>query len=815
MKKKNEESDEYSKEIINQLLKVSAHQLRAPISTIQTQLKTILAGYAGEVPGKIKRLLDGAYRKSSDMLTLLNDLLELARIEDKNIKDEFEPVNLEQIFNKTIENLSAKAELKELDFQISKSLDLPVVWGYKIGLRNLFHNLIENAIKYTPKGGRVYVKINYNKKQGMLECEIKDTGIGISEKDSKNIFTEFYRAANAKHEDKLGTGLGLTIVAKSIEIHGGDIEVDSKIGAGTTFEFSIPLVKISSIQLENDKKKYDKKRLKIVVIGGRAAGPKAAAKARRMDENAKITIIEKERVLSYAGCGLPYYISGMVSDPKELMTTNDGDIRDPEFFRKIKEIDVLNRTKAVDIDRKKKKIIVENVRTCKRREFDYDKLVIATGSKSVIPKIAGVHKNGVYTLHGVADAKGLREELRENKAKDVVIIGGGLLGIETAEALSIKGARVTIIESTNQILSFLDKEIAFIVQNYFEHKGIRVLLNSKVEKIIGKNSVKGVIANSKTIPADFIILSVGVIPEVTLAKNAGLELGVTGAIKVNEYLQTSDQDIYAVGDCIENNSLITGKPIYSPFGSIANKQGRIVGLNVTGSRVKLHGVLQNIILKAFDYNIAAVGLTEIQSEKEGFTTISAIVPGPDKEHYYSTAKLIYLKLIGDKKTGRIIGAQIVGRGDVSKRIDVIATIITGKMKMWDLSKLDLAYAPPYSSAMDIVITAANVLKNKYYENFIGIAPFKLKEKLNNEEDILLLDVRTPAEYDYISIPSSILIPLNSLRGRIRSIPKDREIIIYCRSGVNSYEAFRFLKAKGFNDVKVLDGGILAYFGEIY
>jgi NADPH-dependent 2,4-dienoyl-CoA reductase/sulfur reductase-like enzyme/rhodanese-related sulfurtransferase/two-component sensor histidine kinase len=804
-----------SKEDIKEvLLKIGAHQLRSPISTIQTQLKTILAIYEQELPSKIKRLLEGACRKSEDMLALLNDLLEIAKMEDEHIKNEFKPVDLDHLFNNVIENLSEKAEIKEIDFQVEKKDKLPTVWGHKVGLKHICYNLIENAVKYTSRGGRVTVKVYFDDKKGILYGYIKDTGIGIAESEIKNIFHEFYRAPNAKSEEKMGTGLGLTIVSKAIDIHKGDVKFESSLGEGTVFKFSIPLVKITEDQSKELREiKKDKEVKKIVIIGGRTAGPKAAAKARRMDEKALITIIEKDKSLAYAGCGLPYYISGMVSEPKALMTTNDGDIRDPEFFKQIKDIEVLNKTKVISIDRENKEILTENLETEQKNKISYDKLILATGSKSIVPKIKGINKKGVYTLHRVEDAEGLRKELRVNRAKDVVIIGGGLLGASTAEALSKRGARVTIVETTDQILRFLDKEMATLVQNYFESHGIRVLVNQKVRSLSGDEYIKSVITNETSIPADLIIFSLGVKPEVNLAKSCGLEIGITGAIKINEYLQTSDPDIYAIGDCVENTSLITDNPLYTPFGSIAIKQGRIAGINVIERKEKFEGVLKTTIMKFFNYNIAAVGLNERQVRKVGLAPISVIVPGPDRDHFYPSAKLIYVKLIADRKSKRILGAQIIGQGEVSKRIDIIATAISAKMNISDISKLDLAYAPPYSSSMDIIIMAANVLNNKHDGSYTGISALELKDKLARKEDMILLDVRTHHEYDYISIPASIHIPLNSLRGRLHQLPKNREIIICCRSGVNAYEALRIFKANGYNNVKVLEGGILTYLGE--
>jgi rhodanese-related sulfurtransferase len=289
---------------------------------------------------------------------------------------------------------------------------------------------------------------------------------------------------------------------------------------------------------------------------------------------------------------------------------------------------------------------------------------------------------------------------------------------------------------------------------------------------------------------------------------------MTGAIKINEYLQTSDPDIYAIGDCVENINLITGKPIYTPLGSIATRQGRVAGINVTGGKEKFPGVIKTIIMKVFNYNIGAIGLNEQQLKSEGLDTVSVIVPGHDKDHFFPSAKLIYIKLIADRKSKNLLGAQIMGKGDILSRINTLSTAILSGMKVSDIAKLELAYAPSYSSAIDIAITAANVLNNKIDENYTGISSGELKDKLERKEDVIILDVRNHSEYDFNSIPGSINIPLNALRSRLHQLPETSEIIICCHSGVNAYEALRIFQARGFKNVKVLDGGLVTLWGDI-
>ncbi len=555
--------------------------------------------------------------------------------------------------------------------------------------------------------------------------------------------------------------------------------------------------------------------MKVIIIGGVAAGPKAASKIIRMKPDADITIIEKGVLLSYAGCGLPYYISGEVKEQRHLMETPAGVVRDAAFFQHVKNLKVLNNTEVLEIERANKRIHVKSLTGGEESWLDYDVLVLATGSSPVIPPITGVNKENVFTLHGVHDAEGIKKTLAEHQAKDVVIIGGGLIGVETTEALASHGCRVTVVEMLPQILGMLDWEIARLVEQHMESKAVKVMAGTRALALESRGGMEDRVTHVRTdkgdIPADMVILAIGVRPNVSLAQQAGLAIGKkTGAIKVDKHMRTSDTDIYAAGDCVECMDRLTGLPCYVPLGSTANKQGRVAAVNISGGNDIFPGVLGSSICKVFDFCVARTGLTEKAAQTQGYEVITAMAPGPDKAHYMSQAKSLLMKIVADAKTGRLLGVQAVGPGDGAKRIDVAATAISAGMTLDDVANLDLSYAPPYAPAMDNLITAANVARNKRDGFMVGISSEAVHRKIQNHEDFVFLDVRSPKEHSEVRLPGAKLIPLGVLRRRIGEVPKDKEIITFCKISLRGYEAALILKAAGFTDVKVLDGGVVMW-----
>ncbi len=547
--------------------------------------------------------------------------------------------------------------------------------------------------------------------------------------------------------------------------------------------------------------------MKVVIIGGVAAGPKAASKIIRLVPEADVTIVEKDKYLSYAGCGLPYYVAGEVKEQKELMCTPVGVVRDPVFFQKVKNVHVLTETEAMEIDRRGRRVRVRALADGRETWLPYDKLLLATGAAPVVPPFPGRELANVFTLHGVQDADGIKAVLAENKAHDVVIIGGGLIGVEITEALTHKGCRVTMVEKLPQILRMVDEDMARLVVQHMELHGVKIMTQTEVRELKGEGHVREVVTDRGTLPADMVVLGISVRPEVKLAREAGLELGQTGAIKVDAYQCTSDPDIYAAGDCVETMDLATRKPCYWPMGSTANKQARVAANNLCGVRDVFPGVMGSSICKVFDYTAGKTGLTEAAARALNYQVVAAYAPGPDRSHFMPTAKTLLLKLIVDAKTRRLLGVQAAGPGDADKRIDVAAVAITNRMTVDQVANLDLAYAPPYSSAMDSLITAANVARNKLDGTMDGITAQELKAKLEAGEKPLLLDVRSQAEYDEVRLPDSLHIPLGALRTRLAEVPRDREIVAFCKISLRGYEAALILKAAGWKRVRVLDGGL--------
>lgn len=552
---------------------------------------------------------------------------------------------------------------------------------------------------------------------------------------------------------------------------------------------------------------------RIVIIGGTACGPKAAARARRLDSTAKITIIEQRKNLSTATCGLPYFISGVIVDESDMIA------RQNDYFRDVFAMEVLTQTRAVSIDRKSQKVEISDLASSKSESIPYDKLVIATGCTPIIPDWEGKDLGGVFTVNSLPDANAIRSYVKQLDNNEIVIIGAGLIGLEMAESFIKQGLNVTVIEALNWLLpKLLDFEVAAYVQNHLKEYGIRLLCGQRVTGLEGhKGKVSKVVTENGGIKASLVLLSLGVRPNVSIAREAGLTIGRTGGISVNQYLQTSDVNIYAGGDCVENIHLVTGEKVLVPMGSTANKHGRIIGTNVTGGNDTFPGVLGTGIVKAFEYNTGRVGLTESEARQYGYRVVTSLVPGPEYANYYPGGKQILVKMVAEESSGRLLGCQVVGPGEVAKRIDVMATALTSGGSIDDIANLDLSYAPPYNSAMDPLHNAANLIRNKRDNLARTVTPMELKEKLDRNEKFILLDVRGEDEWQLsrLDVTQSLLIPLPELRKRLKELNKDDQIIIYCHTSVRAYQAQRILEGAGFKDVKFMEGSLSAWSYEEY
>ncbi len=552
--------------------------------------------------------------------------------------------------------------------------------------------------------------------------------------------------------------------------------------------------------------------MRVVVIGGVAAGPKAASRILRVQPDAEVTLFEQGRFLSYAGCGLPYYVSGVIQEQRQLMETPVGVLRDSAFFANVKRFRVRERTRVTAIDREARTVAYQDLESGETGSAPYDRLVFATGARPIRPPIPGIDLEHVHCLHGIEDSEGIKRVVTDGQARDVVIIGGGLIGVEVTEALANAGCRVTIVERLPQILSVIDWELALQVERHLQAKGVKVLTGTRVEALSAGpdgRRVAGVRTDQGELPAELVIAAVGVRPATDLAREAGLPVDeATGALAVDERMATADPDIFAAGDCAVLPHQLTGRPYYVPLGSLANKEARVAANNVCALEDRFPGVLATVICRVFDYNVGRTGLGEEEAREAGFDVVTVLAPGPDAPHFMPEARLIMLKLVVERGSGRLLGLEAVGPGRVDKRIDVAATAITAGMTVDQVAKLDLAYAPPYSSAMDNLITACDVARNKLSGLMEGVSPMEVERaRQERGDDLFLLDVRSPKEVAEAAIPGAANIPLGALAGRLDEVPRDREVICFCKISLRGYEAARVLAGAGYPRVRVMDGGI--------
>lgn len=554
---------------------------------------------------------------------------------------------------------------------------------------------------------------------------------------------------------------------------------------------------------------------KIVVIGGSAAGAKAAAKARRLDEFAEITIVQKAPDLSMASCGYPYYVGGTFNDRSQLLCTPAGVVRDPVFFQKAKKIAALVETEAVAIKRAEKQVVCRNLKTGDEQTLAYDKLVIAAGARANMPPIPGIKLDGVTNLLSMADTDYLRKIRDDKQVKQAVVIGGGLIGVEACEALQTSGIQVTVVEAVDQVLTFLDWDLAKLVENHIKAKGAKVITGVGVKEFVGENGkLTGVkLADGTVLECGVAIMAIGVRPNSDLAREAGLTIGKFGGVTVNQHMQTSDPDIYAAGDCVEIPNRITGDPAFAPMGDLANLEGRVVGENIIcGNTVSFPGTIHTGICKVFDYAAGSTGLSEKAAQRIGLSGYTTVVnASPDKPGFMG-AKILISKLLVDKDQ-RVLGYQCVGLGDVSRQIATAAMAIQGKLTLEDVVNADLPYAPPFSPAIDHFITAAHVMQNKLKGRMTGMSVQEVRSKLDAGEKPFLLDGRNPNEFEEMHLGiGEHLIPLGALRSRLADLPADKnaEIICFCKISLRGYEAECILRAQGFTNVKVMEGGIMAW-----
>ena len=542
---------------------------------------------------------------------------------------------------------------------------------------------------------------------------------------------------------------------------------------------------------------------KYLIVGGVAGGATVAARLRRLDEYAEIIMFERGKYISYANCGLPYYVGEVISERDRLF------IQTPESFHARLNVDVRIQQEVISIDRKAKTVTVRNSDSSEYTE-SYDKLVLSPGAEPLRPPIPGIQDEVIFTMRNVPDTDKIKDYVDNQNVKHAVIVGAGFIGLEMAENLHLKGIRVTIVEMAEQVMTPLDYEMAAVVHQHLKTKKVEFYLKDAVSSFVREKSGLQVrLKSGRSLPTDMVILSIGVRPDSKLAEDAELELGINKGIKVNEYLQTSDPDIYALGDAIVFPNPITGEESHTYLAGPANKQGRLVADNIVKGNIRTYkGSISTAIAKVFDLTVGATGVSAKVLRKAGIPFISSIIHSSSHAGYYPDALPLTIKIVFSPTGGKLLGAQIVGFDGVDKRTDMLAHILKHGESIYDMQEIEHAYAPPFSSAKDPVNVAGLVAENI----LSGIAKIVHWDDIRNlnMQDTVLLDVRTPDEYALGSIEGSLNISVDELRSRLSEIPKDKKIIIFCGTGHRSYFAYRILAQSGFNDIYNLSGGYITY-----
>ncbi len=538
--------------------------------------------------------------------------------------------------------------------------------------------------------------------------------------------------------------------------------------------------------------------MKVVIIGGVAGGATAAARLRRLDENAQIVVLERSGYVSYANCGLPYYVGGVITDRRKLT------LQTPESFHNRFRIDVRVRQEAVRIDRDAKEVEVRDLETGEVYRESYDKLILSPGARAVVPNLPGIDSDRIFTLRTVEDTFRVHGFVEREHPASAVVVGAGFIGLEMAENLRDRGMEVTVVQRGGHVMPTLDPDMAAIAHNHLRSHGINLLLNSDVtgfEQLDG-GGMRTNLAQGAPLVADMVVLAVGVAPESALAREAGLELGIRESIKVDEHMLTSDGDIYAVGDAVQVKNYVTGQDALIALAGPANKQGRIAADNICGIESAFTGSQGSSVLKLFDLTVATTGLTEGAAKAAGLDADYVVLSPASHATYYPGAGSMTMKVLFERSDGRILGAQIIGTDGADKRIDVIATAIRANMTATDLTELDLAYAPPYSSAKDPVNMAGYMIENILEGR---VDQLTWEQALKPAADEILLDARTPGEVARGSIEGALHIPLDDLREHLDELPRDKRLRVFCQSGLRSYVACRILMQHGFSCANVAGG----------
>jgi NADPH-dependent 2,4-dienoyl-CoA reductase/sulfur reductase-like enzyme/rhodanese-related sulfurtransferase len=537
--------------------------------------------------------------------------------------------------------------------------------------------------------------------------------------------------------------------------------------------------------------------VKLLILGGVAGGATAAARARRLDETAEITLVERGPYVSYANCGLPYFIAGDIEDRSALL------LQTPEGFHARYRVRALVNTTALEIDRVQQRVRVHGPEG--ERWLPYDRLILAQGGTPVLPPLPGSDDAHVFTLWSVPDMDRLDGFITARTPQSAVVVGGGFIGLEMAEAFQKRGMTTTVVELLPTIMSMMDREFGEQLAGECARHGVAVVTGVGVSAVNGARGTVS-LSDGREIAAELVLFSVGVRPELALAKSAGLAIGPSGGLLVDAQLRTSDPAIFGAGDMIEVEQRVSGRRVRVPLAGPANRQGRIAASNALGMPMDYHGALGTSVVKVFDATAAMTGLTEKSARDAGFDVGVAVVHAGSHASYYPGARELSLKLVFDRGTARLLGAQAFGHAGVEKRIDVLATALHGGMTLHDLAELDLAYAPPYSSANDPINMAAFVGLNDLTGFSTTATAAQLRTELDSDDPPVVIDVRTQEEYDEGHIAGALHLPLDSLRRSLDAVPRERRLFVHCRIGKRGHLAARILRAHGYDDVRNLTGG---------
>ncbi|MBW2205579.1 MAG: FAD-dependent oxidoreductase [Deltaproteobacteria bacterium] len=556
----------------------------------------------------------------------------------------------------------------------------------------------------------------------------------------------------------------------------------------------------------------------IVIIGAVALGPKAACRLKRLEPESHVVLIDQSDLISYGGCGIPYFISGDVSDPGQLRSTSFNMLRDEKFFQDAKDIQTMTHTKATSIDPMGKKVHVKHMQSGEESVLPYDKLVLATGSRPKRLSIPGSDLEGVFTVSNLDDAIAIKEKVAGGQVGKACIIGGGAIGLEMAEALSdLWGIDTSVVEFKDQILpGILSSKMAHMAQMHMAENGVSFYLSERVVSLSGDGMISSVVTEKREIEADLVIMSVGVDPNGELAKAAGLATSESGAVVVDKTMRTSNPHIFAGGDCVEIQNLVTGKPGYFPSGSLANRQGRVIGTNLAGGDMDFDGAVGSFVVKLFDISLASVGLCLDAAQREGFDAVSAFVAQFDRAHFYPEKEIMYLELVVERGSKRILGIQGLGdKGDgMVGRINAVASILKSRPTTEEISNMELAYSPPFTAAMDILNALGNTADNilNGMNRVVDVEEFSDMWNEKEREETYFLDCRGwgNAEPFVTKYPLHWKsIPQDELRTRLAEVPKDKRIVLICNTGVRSYEAQITLDQMGIKNTLNLQGGVAA------